>query len=155
MTPLDALLAAGLRASAFRLRVLGVFVREPESYFAVEQVAARLVSGDARPVSLSTLYRQVNTLHQGGVLLACRQQSGTTVFRWRDGEPPVMRLVCRRCGRIEEDDDRDLHACLARLVARAGWRRPSLPLDCHGLCDDCRRTFHAVRRPVPLQERDA
>lgn len=154
MTPFDALVAAGLRTSVFRLRVLEVFAREPARYFAVEQIAAELVAHQARQVSLSTLYRQVNALHRGGVLLACRLVSGTTVFRWLDGAPPAMRLVCRRCGRIEETDDPALHRCLTRLMAGIGWRRSLLPLDCHGVCARCRPLLQGGRRrtakvPVP------
>jgi Fe2+ or Zn2+ uptake regulation protein len=91
---------------------------------------------------LSTVYRALHVLCASGLLHEFQLEDGVA-YRACTAEAHDH-LICRGCGRIQEQRAAGLADWLAEL-ARAGFRIEDCRLEVYGFCDRCARPGGATR----------
>lgn len=124
MTPsaTRALLAADLRPTAARVAILEVLQDAAGEAMSVDTVFQRLAD-QGRPRSMGTVYRVVQELVQGGLLLREWQAGRKSLHRARPSGSNAQHapsLVFRRRGHDAELVDPALNACLLIAARRLG-----------------------------------
>ena len=126
---------AGLRPTRQRLLVLETLAAEPHDATA-QEIHARLRQGKKR-IGLATVYRALGVLKGRGVVDELSHRSGESCYRLcQPGHHHHM--VCERCHRVEELEECDLDAWIARASRRHGFEPASHMVEIVGLCADCR-----------------
>jgi Fur family transcriptional regulator, ferric uptake regulator len=126
---------AGLRPTRQRLLVLETLAAEPHDATA-QEIHARLREADER-VGLATVYRALSALKQGGVVDELSHRSGESCYRLcTPGHH--HHLVCSSCHRVEELEDCEIDAWVARASRAHGFRPSSHVVEVVGLCAECR-----------------
>src|ERR671937_779999 len=129
------LAGAGVRPTRQRLLVLETLAAEPHDATAHE-IHARLREADER-VGLATVYRALSALKQGGVVDELSHRSGESCYRLcTPGHH--HHLVCSSCHRVEELEDCEIDAWVARASRAHGFRPASHVVEVVGLCAECR-----------------
>lgn len=92
--------------------------------------AAKAVPG------VTTMYRALPVLAEHGVLHCFPQGRGVTAYRWC---PPIghHHLVCRSCGRVQEQPSGPAPEWVETLDAPDGFTIEEYRADLVGLCAEC------------------
>ena len=121
---------------------VGAAFEELKGFHSAQDVHARMrASGDT--IGLSTVYRAVQALADGGELDAIHTENGETLYRRCSTEQHHHHLVCRLCGRTVEVDGPDVERWAEQTAAAHGFADPSHTLEIAGTCADCRATARA------------
>jgi Fur family transcriptional regulator, ferric uptake regulator len=91
-------------------------------------------SGSA--VGLSTVYRTLQALADGGEVDVLRTEDGEALYR-RCSEQHHHHLVCRSCGRTVEVAGPTVERWADSVAADHGFREVSHTLEIFGTCPDC------------------
>src|SRR5688500_17065221 len=108
--------------------------------------AAELL-GDARSSGLrigrATIFRTLELFAELGVLERLDLPSGEHAYV---ACAPLHHhhVVCERCGRTSEVDDRGIQAVTHEVARRTGFRIDSHRLEMYGLCPECQRLAAGV-----------
>lgn len=124
---------AGLRSTAQRRAVLDAL--DELRHATVDELAAR-VQRDSPDVSLSTVYRTLETLDRVGLVTHAHLRHGAPTYHTVD-EHPHIHLVCGRCGRVEQQDVEVAAAFAEELRRTSGFRVDLTHLALHGRCAAC------------------
>jgi Fur family ferric uptake transcriptional regulator len=89
-------------------------------------------------VGLTTVYRTLQALADGGEVDALRRSDGETVYR-RCSARHHHHLVCRSCGRTVEVEGVAVEQWADDTAAVHGFTEVSHTLEISGLCADCSR----------------
>ena len=92
-------------------------------------------SGDN--VGLSTVYRTLQALADGGEVDVLRTEDGEAVYR-RCSTTHHHHLVCRSCGRTVEVEGPTVERWAEKVAAEHGYDEVSHTLEIFGRCTDCR-----------------
>ena len=135
--------AAGLRSTGQRRAVLAAI--DELGHATVDELAAH-VQRELPDLSLSTVYRTVETLDDAGLVTHAHLHHGTPTYHRVDDDPHVL-LVCRRCNRVES-----LPATVAAGLVRAVREASRFEVDVthlalHGLCATCLAEAHVGPEP--------
>ena len=132
--------AAGLRSTGQRRAVLAAI--DELGHATVDELAAH-VQRELPDLSLSTVYRTVETLDDAGLVTHAHLHHGTPTYHRVDDDPHVH-LVCRRCKRVESQPA-TVAAGLVRAVREASRFEVDVThLALHGLCATCLAAAHAA-----------
>jgi Fur family ferric uptake transcriptional regulator len=133
-TVLNALRSHGLRISTARRLVVHILF-EAGSPASAEEIAAYL-EGRGTPVDLASVYRNLETLEEVGVVrhFHAGHAPGRYVLAGR-GEREY--LACDRCGALIEADPRDLDGVRVEVRTRFGLEARFTHFPIVGLCDAC------------------
>jgi Fe2+ or Zn2+ uptake regulation protein len=130
----------GLRATAPRREVLR-FLRSHGQHLTAADIFTRLRRA-RRPVSIATLYQNLQTLSAHGLLKRFAGPDG--LMRYDINPSAHHHLVCERCGRITDVEISDEQAVRPVLPKGAGsqgsqgWRVRLRHVEFRGVCPDCR-----------------
>jgi len=86
-------------------------------------------------LSLGTVYRNLNNLHQKGAIR--KLQLGTPFDRFDADTSPHQHFVCKKCGKIYDlflDLEKDLKAMAQR---EKKFRIEKVEVEFHGICLNC------------------
>ena len=125
--------SVGLRSTAQRRAVLQALFEAQHA--TVDELAAE-VQRTLPDVSLSTIYRTLETLDEAGLVTHAHLHHGSPTYHSVDEEPHVH-LVCTRCGAIGQQPISVAASLAAQLRASAGFVVDVSHLAVHGLCAAC------------------
>ncbi|MFL5750758.1 MAG: Fur family transcriptional regulator, partial [Chloroflexota bacterium] len=101
------------------------------------ELAASL-HGGARPVGLATVYRSLSALEEAGLVHAVDLGGGERHYELvHDDGTHHHHVVCERCGRTTEIDDRGVRDIVRSVERRTGFRIDSHRLELFGRCPAC------------------
>ncbi len=119
------------RAVAACLRELDVFCSAQDIHDLLRR------GGDA--VGLSTVYRTLQALADGGEVDVLRTEDGEALYR-RCSTTHHHHLVCRACGRTVEVEGPAVERWADRVAADHGFTGVSHSLEIFGTCPRCSRS---------------
>ncbi len=128
---------AGLKATLPRLRVLELFLNEPDKHFTAEDVFKKfLIDGDE--IGLATIYRVLTQFEHAGLLQRHHFESGKAVFELNEGLHHDH-LVCIECGKVEEFVDEGIENRQQEIAKERGFavRDHALYIYVDCLKEDC------------------
>lgn len=134
----------GLKATAPRLKILGLFERSTVRHLSAEDIY-RLLINEGPDIGLATVYRVLTQFEQAGLLRRHHFESGKAVFELNDSSHHDH-LVCIQCGRVEEFFDEEIERRQARIAKSRGFaiREHSLHLYAECIKPACpHRSEHA------------
>ncbi len=86
-------------------------------------------------LSLATVYRNLNTFAEDGLILKLRMPNGSDRF---DGTlTPHYHMVCERCGEVSDIDLNELEHLTEDIQARSGFSVSYFNLVIYGVCKNC------------------
>jgi Fur family ferric uptake transcriptional regulator len=95
-----------------------------------------LLRRNGENVGLSTVYRTLQALADGGEVDVLRGADGETVYR-RCSASHHHHLVCRSCGRTVEIEGPAVERWADRVAGEHGFTDVSHTLEVFGTCPDC------------------
>lgn len=135
---------AGLKSTRQRERIVRAFFAAGR-HISAEELYRQIRTQDPG-VGLVTVYRTLKLLHQAGLATARAFGDGYARFDPNPADWMHHHLICTRCGKVQEFQDKDLRV-LGRKVARTlGFTVTEQKLELYGLCKDCGRAER--RRPT-------
>jgi Fe2+ or Zn2+ uptake regulation protein len=129
---LKRLKANGGRMTKKRECVLGALLSmdRPRS---AEEIRER---AELPPSDLVTVYRNLETFEQLGVLQRVPLENGTHLFELTAPDEHYHHLICRKCHKAER-----LDVCLGHELAKKaksqGYSKIAHVMEVYGLCEDC------------------
>lgn len=129
-----ALRAAG-RSTRQKL-ALSKVLEESDQFLSAQQLHAEL-RAQGKKVGLTTVYSQLRTLTDAGVLSVLRADDGEMLYRRCETEDHHHHLVCRRCGATTEVQAPDVEAWASEVAAAHGYRDVSHTIAIVGVCRGC------------------
>ncbi|GAA4818409.1 MULTISPECIES: Fur family transcriptional regulator [Tomitella] len=87
-------------------------------------------------ISLTTVYRTMQSLVDSGEVDVLRTDTGESVYR-RCSSGHHHHLVCRRCGYTVEIDGPTVEAWTRTVAAEHGFTEPGHTLEVFGVCSEC------------------
>lgn len=123
-------------------------LRGCEGFVSAQELHRRLTDSGAS-VGLATVYRQLNSLAESGVVDTVRLD-GQQMFRICDDDSHHHHLICSGCGKTIEIEPPDME--WMRQIARShGFKINSHTLEIFGLCSDCqhKRAAQPTRNSTP------
>jgi Fur family transcriptional regulator, ferric uptake regulator len=88
-------------------------------------------------IGLTTVYRTLQTLADGGEVDVLRTGSGEAVYRRCASAEHHHHLVCRRCGRSVEVEDRPVERWADRVATDHGFVDVTHQVEVFGVCPEC------------------
>jgi Fur family ferric uptake transcriptional regulator len=88
-------------------------------------------------IGLTTVYRTLQTLADGGEVDVLRTGTGEAVYRRCATADHHHHLVCRRCGHTVEIDGPAVETWAQRVAEKHGFVELSHTAEIFGLCKDC------------------
>ena len=88
-------------------------------------------------IGLTTVYRTLQTLADGGEVDVLRTASGEAVYRRCATAEHHHHLVCRRCGAAEEIEGPAVESWAQKIAETHGYTELSHTVEIFGLCRDC------------------
>jgi Fur family ferric uptake transcriptional regulator len=132
---MDRLLGIGMRPTRQRMLVLETLAAEPHDATA-QEIHARLRERGER-VGLATVYRALSALKAREVVDELSHRSGESCYRLCS-PGHHHHLVCSRCHRVDELEDCEVDAWVAKASRTHGFRPASHTLEVVGVCAGCR-----------------
>ena len=133
-----ALRASGRRFTMQRSKILAA-LRHGDGHQTADEICARVRREDPHAgISLSTVYRTLETLKQMRLVSDLHTRSGTATYEWTEQERPHHHLVCRQCGQAVEIELPELAAIEDEIRTRSGFEPDIRHLGISGVCSRCR-----------------
>ena len=95
------------------------------------------VREESQAVNVSTVYRTLQTLADGGEVDMLRTEEGEAIYR-RCSLTHHHHLVCRSCGRTVEVEGPTVERWSSSVAAKHGFTDVSHTLEIFGTCPSCR-----------------
>lgn len=115
-------------------------------HFGVEELHSALES-DSYHVSRATVYNTIDILVQSGVLT--RHQFGSGESRYEPAKGNHIHLICTRCGKIQEVDDKGDHLPELLNGKRYSSFEPAYWSACiYGVCGACSRKMRRKTKAI-------
>ena len=128
----------GRRLTIQRAKILSA-LRHADEHQSAEQILDRLRADDPlADISLSTVYRTLETAASLRLTSELRGASGTAVYEWSEPGTTHHHIECGACGRTEVVELASLQLAEAEIRERAGFDADIRHLAIPGRCRDCR-----------------
>lgn len=135
MTSTDPKLPQGTRPTRQR-RAVAAVLQSFDDFRSAQDIHDLLRrAGDT--VGLSTVYRTLQALADGGEVDVLRTEDGEALYR-RCSERHHHHLVCRSCGATVEVEGPAVEKWTRSVAAAHGYREVSHTLEIFGTCPSCR-----------------
>ena len=132
--PHDARLPEGTRPTRQR-RAVATALQSFEDFRSAQDIHDLLRrTGDS--VGLSTVYRTLQSLADGGEVDVLRSEDGEALYR-RCSTSHHHHLVCRSCGRTVEVEGPAVERWADKVAGEHGYTGVSHTLEIFGTCPDC------------------
>ena len=125
----------GIRATRQRAAVTALLDRIDDFRSAQEIHEELRRTGEG--IGLTTVYRTLQTLADGGEVDVLRTASGEAVYRRCETEHHHHHLVCRRCGAAVEIEGPTVESWAQTVAEKHGYTEVSHTLEIFGLCAPC------------------
>ena len=133
----------GRRLTIQRTKILGA-LRHAGEHQSAEQVLDRVrVADPSADISVSTVYRTLETATALELTSELRGASGTSVYEWNDRAATHHHLVCSACGRTEEVEIASLLEATEEIRLRSGFAADIRHLAIPGRCSTCAAATNA------------
>lgn len=132
----DRMTAAGVRATAQRVRVLEELAREHND--ATAQELHRRMASDGERIGLATVYRALGALAEAGLVDTLAHGQSETCYRLCETGHHHHHLVCSSCHRVVELTDCSIGDWVTRAARAEGFEATEHRLEVTGLCSNCR-----------------
>ncbi len=127
----------GRRLTIQRTKILGA-LRHAGEHQSAEQLLDRVRAADpAADISLSTVYRTLDTATELELTSELRGASGTSVYEWNDRAATHHHLVCSSCGRTEEVVLASLLEAVSEIRLHSDFAADIRHLAIPGRCSTC------------------
>ena len=90
-------------------------------------------------VGLTTVYRHLSLLADGGAVDVSRSPSGETIYRRCAAESHHHHLICRHCGKTVEFEGPEVERWAESVARAARFHDVSHTVEVFGTCDRCAR----------------
>jgi Fur family ferric uptake transcriptional regulator len=134
MTSTEPRLPSGTRPTRQR-RAVAAALHTVEDFRSAQEIHD-LLRRNGENVGLSTVYRTLQTLAEGGEVDVLRTEDGEAVYR-RCSSSHHHHLVCRGCGRTVEVEGPAVERWADAMAAEHGFADVSHTLEIFGTCSDC------------------
>ena len=141
MTSTDPKLPAGTRPTRQR-RAVAAAMQSFDDFRSAQDIHD-LLRKAGENVGLSTVYRTLQTLADGGEVDVLRTEDGEALYR-RCSERHHHHLVCRTCGRTVEVAGPTVESWADAVAAEHGFADVSHTLEIVGTCAECRAAAAAA-----------
>ena len=135
-TIVDALRRKGYKATPQRIAI-SRFVLRNRNHPTVQEVYNE-VRQTYPTVSLATVYKTLSFLTELGLVQELPFAHGET--RFDSYVEPHVNLVCRRCGKVNDLENRLAQEIVRKIASTARFTPTGQRLDVYGLCQRCRST---------------
>lgn len=126
----------GLRATPSRISTLKVLAQSHQP-LSVEELHSRLSGRSKSHADLATVYRNVKTFAEAGVINVMELGTGRKFVELRENSSAHHHhIICESCHKIEPVDVCGIDAHM-RLLEKMGYRRLRHRLEFSGLCRNC------------------
>ncbi len=127
----------GRRFTIQRAKILSA-LRHADEHQSAEQILDRVRGDDPlADISLSTVYRTLETATSLQLTSELRGAAGTTMYEWIDPGTTHHHIECTACGHTEVVELTSLQLAVAEIRDRAGFEADIRHLAIPGLCRDC------------------
>lgn len=123
------------RKTRQRDAIMAIMADETD-FRSAQQIHAALVTA-GQTVGLATVYRNLQTLTEGGELDSLRSEEGETLYRRCAAQRHHHHLVCRNCGYTVDIQDEKLEQWIAEISRRYQFSDIEHMADVFGLCANC------------------
>jgi Fur family ferric uptake transcriptional regulator len=130
----ERLVGTGVRPTRQRLLVLETLAAEPHDATA-QEIHARLRAHGER-IGLATVYRALAVLKDRDVIDELAHRAGESCYRLCS-PGHHHHLVCSSCHRVEELEECEIGAWVAKASRSHGFHPASHTVEVVGLCADC------------------
>lgn len=128
---------SGCRVTVQRSRILST-LRHSGGHQSADDIHVSLMSSDPHSgISLSTVYRTLETLQASGLVSALDAGTGTMVYEWADLERPHHHLVCRECGEVQQIALEGVERLEDEIQVRSSFTPDIRHMGIGGLCAAC------------------
>ncbi|NUT40246.1 MAG: transcriptional repressor [Thermoactinospora sp.] len=111
-------------------------LRSSDSFRSAQDVYAQLRSDGAK-IGLTTVYRALQALADGGMVDVLRTDDGESVYRACTTDSHHHHLVCRACGRTVEVAGPDVERWAEAVGAEHGFTEVTHTVEVFGTCAGC------------------
>ncbi|MET9337438.1 MULTISPECIES: Fur family transcriptional regulator [unclassified Nonomuraea] len=111
-------------------------LRRSEGFRSAQDVYAEMRSDGAK-IGLTTVYRALQALADGGKVDVLRTDDGESVYRACASGDHHHHLVCRRCGRTVEVAGPDVERWAESVGAEHGFTEVTHTVEVFGTCAAC------------------
>jgi Fur family ferric uptake transcriptional regulator len=136
MTSTEPTLPSGARPTRQR-RAVAACLNEADDFHSAQEIHD-LLRRSGENVGLSTVYRTLQALADGGEVDTLRTEDGEALYRRCSGTHH-HHLVCRGCGRTVEVEGPTVERWADAVADRHGFTEISHTLEIFGTCPDCHR----------------
>jgi Fur family ferric uptake transcriptional regulator len=119
MTDSEQLKSMGLKATAPRLRILGLFEQAEKRHLTADEVY-RLLLNENVDVGLATVYRVLTQFEQAGILIRHHFDNDKAIYELNQGGHHDH-LLCLQCGRVEEFVDEEIERRQRKIAEQRGF----------------------------------
>ena len=116
-------------------RAVAACLAEFDDFRSAQEIHDLLKKG-GETVGLSTVYRTLQALAEGGEVDVLRAEDGEALYR-RCSTSHHHHLVCRSCGRTVEVEGPAVERWAVGIAAQHGFTDVSHTLEIFGTCSDC------------------
>ena len=128
----------GRRLTIQRVKILSA-LRHASEHQSAEQILAHVRGDDPlADISLSTVYRTLETATNLQLTSELRGAAGTTMYEWIEPGTTHHHVECRSCGRTESVELASLALAEAEIREHSGFEADIRHLSIPGLCAGCR-----------------
>jgi len=127
--------ARAMRATRQRAAVSGLLDRSADFRSAQEIHEELRRRGEG--IGLTTVYRTLQTMADGGEVDVLRSAGGEAVYRRCESDEHHHHLVCRRCGAAEEIDAPMVESWASEVAEKHGFTEISHTVEIFGVCRSC------------------
>ena len=127
---------AGLKITAPRLKILQLLESADVRHVSAEDVY-KLLLENGEEIGLATVYRVLTQFEDAGLVARHHFEGGHSVFELSPDQHHDH-IVCVKCGRVEEFNDREIESRQKLIADQLGFELTDHNLNMYGLCPDCR-----------------
>ncbi|MEK9891620.1 MAG: ferric iron uptake transcriptional regulator [Pseudomonadales bacterium] len=127
---------AGLKITAPRLKILQLLESADVRHVSAEDVY-KLLLENGEEIGLATVYRVLTQFEDAGLVARHHFEGGHSVFELSPDQHHDH-IVCVKCGRVEEFNDREIENRQKLIAQDLGFELTDHNLNMYGLCPACR-----------------
>ena len=111
--------AAGLKATAARIRILQLLEQSPARHLSAEEVYKTLLDA-GEEIGLATVYRVLSQFEEAGLVTRHNFEEGFSVFERSSGDHHDH-MVCLETGKVVEFVDEEIEQLQHAIAAKHGY----------------------------------
>ena len=127
---------AGLKITAPRLKILQLLESADVRHVSAEDVY-KLLLENGEEIGLATVYRVLTQFEDAGLVARHHFEGGHSVFELSPDQHHDH-IVCVKCGRVEEFNDREIENRQKLIAQDLGFELTDHNLNMYVLCPACR-----------------